>query len=114
MIDGTREGEMDAAYMLRVDKAGNCDFCLVVIECMCRGDRDLKVSFIDQNAAVAWHDDGDCWGGRRLFNKLCLCGLAALAISSAQEGSSHHLFHHHITVRLAGAHLLSIWPYAPN
>lgn len=62
MIDGTREGEMDAAYMLRVDKAGNCDFCLVVVECMCRRDRDLKVSFIDQNAAVAWHDDGDCWG----------------------------------------------------
>jgi hypothetical protein len=48
MIDGTREGEMDAAYMLRVDEAGN-----VVVECMCRGDRDLKVGFIDQNAAAA-------------------------------------------------------------
>jgi hypothetical protein len=54
MIDGTREGEMDAAYMLRVDEAGN-----VVVECMRRGDsdRDLKVGFVDQNAvaAVPWH-----------------------------------------------------------
>jgi hypothetical protein len=52
MIDGTREGEMDTAYMLGVDEAGN-----VIVECMCRGDRDLKVGFVDQNAAVAvpWH-----------------------------------------------------------
>ena len=57
MIDGTREGEMDAAYMLRVDEAGGRSFCLVVIECMCRGDRDLKVGFIDQNDA-ARHGNG--------------------------------------------------------
>ena len=46
MIDGTREGEMDTAYMLRVEEAGN-----VVVECMHRGYRDLKVGFIDQNLA---------------------------------------------------------------
>jgi len=59
MIDGTREGEMDTAYMLRVDEAGN-----VVVECMCRRDRDLKVGFIDQNpvAAVPWRwHDGLAW-----------------------------------------------------
>jgi hypothetical protein len=80
---------MDAAYMLRVDEAGNRGFYLVVVECMCRGDRDLKVGFIDQNAAapVPWHDG---WGrcGWRLFNKLC--ELAA-HWRSAQEGSSHPL-----------------------
>jgi hypothetical protein len=65
MIDGTREGEMDGAYMLRVDEVGNRDFCLVVMECMCRGDRDLKVRFNDQNAAVPWHD-GECWGAVRM------------------------------------------------
>jgi hypothetical protein len=47
MIDGTREGEMNAAYMLRVDEAGN-----VVVESVYRGDRDLKVGFIDQNPAA--------------------------------------------------------------
>jgi hypothetical protein len=54
MIDGTREGEMDAGYMLRVDEAlaGN-----VVVDCMRRGDRELKVGFIEQDApAVAWHE----------------------------------------------------------
>ena len=45
MIDGTREGEMDTAYMLRVDEAG-C-FCLIVVECMYRGNRDLKIVFVD-------------------------------------------------------------------
>lgn len=77
MIDGTGEGELDTAYMLRVDEAGGRDFCLVIVECMCRGDRDLKIRFIDpQNVAVPWHDDGGRCGWR-LFNKLCLCGLAA-------------------------------------
>jgi hypothetical protein len=105
MIDGTREGEMDAAYMLRVDEGGN-----VVVECMCRGERDLKVGFIDRN--VAWHwpwHDG--WGrcGWRLFNKLC--------VGSQRIGDQlrrGRLISSIITVRLAGAHILSIWPYAPN
>lgn len=55
MIDGTREGEMDAAYVLRIDEAGN-----VVVE----PDRDLKVGFIDHNpavAAVSLHFG--CWWG---------------------------------------------------
>jgi len=92
MIDGTREGEMDAAYMLRVEEAE------IVVECMCRGDRDLKVGFIDQNpsAAVPWHWDG--WGRCRwrLFNKLCV-GVGSQRISDQLGGvvSSHHLFHHH-------------------
>jgi hypothetical protein len=30
MIDGTREGEMDAAYMLSVDER-KVDFCLIVV-----------------------------------------------------------------------------------
>jgi hypothetical protein len=63
MIDGTREGEMDAAYMLRVDEAGN----VVVVECMRRGepDRDLKVGFIDHNVAVSLHF-GWWWGAVRM------------------------------------------------
>lgn len=86
MIDGTREGEMDAAYMLRVDEAGD-----VVVECMRRGDRDLKVGFIDQNPAAAWHwpwHDG--WGrcGWRLFNKLCVGSQRIGAISSGGVVSS--------------------------
>jgi len=108
MIDGTREGEMDAAYMLRVDEAGN-----VVVECMCRGDRDLKVGFIDQNpaAAVPWHwHDG--WGrcGWRLFNKLW---VGSQRIGD-QLRRGRLVSSSIITVRLAGAHILSIWPYAPN
>ena len=49
---------MDTAYMLRVEEAGN-----VVVECMHRGYRDLKVGFIDQNSAgVPWHwHDGLAW-----------------------------------------------------
>ena len=78
---------MDGAYMLRVEEGGYRDFC-VVVETVCRGDRDLKVRFIDRNAAVAlhWHDGGRC--GRRLFNKLCLCGLAARSLAISSEGSS--------------------------
>ncbi len=53
MIDGTREGEMDAGYMLRVDEPGNHGLCLFVVKGMRRGDRNFKVGFID--AAVHWH-----------------------------------------------------------
>ena len=62
MIDGTREGEVDAAYVLRIDKAGS-----VVVEV----DRDLKVGFIDHNAAavavaaVSLHF-GRWWGAVRM------------------------------------------------
>ena len=59
MIDGTREGEMDAAYVLRIDEAGD-----VVVE----PDRDLKVGFIDHNAAVvavSLHF-GRWWGAVRM------------------------------------------------
>ena len=45
MIDGAREGEMDAAYMLRVDEPGHV--CLIVVECMRRANRDLKIVFVD-------------------------------------------------------------------
>ncbi len=111
MIDGTREGEMDTAYMLGVDEAGNR---LVVVECMCRGDRDLKVGFIDENAAIMpWHDGMAAMAVVGAYLISCV-GSQRISERSAQEGSSHHLFHHHITVRLAGAHLLSIWPYDPN
>ena len=52
MIDGTREGEMNAAYMLRVDEPGY--FCLIAVECMHRANRDLKIMFVDCAAHNGW------------------------------------------------------------
>jgi hypothetical protein len=54
MIDGAREGKVDTAYMLRVKETGKGYFCLIVIECMRRDNRDLEIMFLDRNSAV--HD----------------------------------------------------------
>ncbi len=71
--------------MLGVEEAGGRGFCVVAVECMGRGDRNLKAGTIDRNVAGHWHDGrGRC--GWRLFNKLCR--LAALAISSGGVVSS--------------------------
>jgi len=47
VIDGTREGEVDTGYELRVEDRRERYFSLVIVEGMGNGERYLKVELVD-------------------------------------------------------------------
>lgn len=64
MIDGAREGEVDAAYKVGVDETRHGDF-VAIIECMRRRNGNAEMLFVDGNCAV--HDDGAAQEGAYLM-----------------------------------------------
>ncbi len=124
MIDSTREGKVDAAYKLRVEGTRKNELCFVTVifECMRRENGDLEVPLIDRNSAV--HDDDEMTmrmaqqrESARLSNKLC--GWAVQPTLNDQLRRDRRLITPPTILpspraRLAAAHLLSIWPYAPT
>jgi hypothetical protein len=99
MVDGTGEGEMNAAYKLRVKITSPNDLCffLVIFECMRGEDGDLEAGFSDG----AVHE---MMKRARLSKKAVLWAVSPAGLSSpqqsAQEGPSDRpppttVFFHH-------------------